>query len=881
MHFPVPMPAFDVHCIDSPYQAVGEWQNRFFAVPPAMGIDYRDHQRLRLHLGQPGHGPREDRRARRVLPAPRGLLLRALGRDLREVEEEDGGPDRGDHRPPGPGPPGVRAGRADARGRPEHRVLRAPLRVRPHAALRRPDVAAPLRAAAPRLRRLRHLLGLLQDQPPRHPRPAHRADGRRDRRAPVQAERGAPPAGEARDRQRRGRGVRRGALTGGDRRRARAERRRARPGSRSSRRSRTRGSTWPPATASTTTTAAGTTTRRSPTRRSSATCARCNEGEEAERPTEELARERERLAEEYGALLDEETRGTFNELLGLSRMVFPYVEEHKFYCDYWFLTRWWNKVREFGALLAKHGFLEDTEDVFQLGRHEVAQALDELLLTWATGGAPLGPKHWPPIVARRKELLERLADWTPPPAIGATPEAITDPMSIMLWGVTTQRVQEWASAEEGGGRLTGAAASPGVVEGVARVVIDVEQIAAVRDGDVLVCPITSPAWAPIFSSVRAVVTDIGGVMSHAAIVCREYGLPAVVGTGPRDGGDPDGADGPRRRLERRRDDPRRVSAWTRRLHPPARGAAAIGRRASSAARARTWATCSRPGSRFRPGSRSSAGAFRAFVEETGLDGMIASALSRALEGRRGGGRRRLEDDRRGDALRAAAGGCCETSSPGATKRWGSRRRWPSARARSARTAMTRRFAGQQESFLWVRGVEQLCDAVRDCWVSLYTAARDQLPRRARDADRAGDGRDRPADGRRRGLGRDVHLQPGQRRPEHGRAQRELGARDRGRRRRDDPGRLPRQQGHRRGRAPDREREGDRVRAGRRRARHGAAWRCRRIGARSRASTRPARRARRGRAGASSATSARTRTSSGRSRAAGRSRSRCSCSSRVR
>ena len=52
-----------------------------------------------------------------------------------------------------------------------------------------------------------------------------------------------------------------------------------------------------------------------------------------------------------------------------------------------------------------------------------------------------------------------------------------------------------------------------------------------RDGDVLVCPITSPAWAPIFSNVRAVVTDIGGVMSHAAIVCREYGLPAVVGTG--------------------------------------------------------------------------------------------------------------------------------------------------------------------------------------------------------------------------------------------------------------------------------------------------------------------------------------------------------------
>jgi pyruvate,water dikinase len=255
------------------------------------------------------------------------------------------------------------------------------------------------------------------------------------------------------------------------------------------------------------------------------------ESQLVERPTEEVRRERDRLAEEYGALLDEEARATFEELLGLSRTVFPYVEEHKFYCDYWFLTRWWNKLREFGALLARHEFLEDAEDVFQLSRHEVATALDELILTWATGGRPLGPTHWPPIVARRKELLERLAEWTPPPAIGATPEAIHDPMSIMLWGVTTQRVQEWARAEAGGSRLTGAAASPGVVDGPARVVVNVDELADVRDGDVLVCPITSPAWAPIFPKVKAVVTDIGGVMSHAAIVCREYGLPAVVGTG--------------------------------------------------------------------------------------------------------------------------------------------------------------------------------------------------------------------------------------------------------------------------------------------------------------------------------------------------------------
>ena len=254
-------------------------------------------------------------------------------------------------------------------------------------------------------------------------------------------------------------------------------------------------------------------------------------GEDIERPRDHVERERERLAEEYRSLLDEEARQGFDELLALSRTVFPYVEEHKFICDYWFLTSWWNKVREFGALLARHGFLEDGEDVFQLSRLEVQSALDELLLTWATAGEPRGPQYWPPIVARRKELLARLEEWTPPPAVGAVPEVMMDPALIMLWGVTTQRVHAWARNEGGGSELTGTAASPGTVEGVARVVRNVSQISDVRDGEILVCSITSPAWAPIFSKITAAVTDIGGVMSHAAIVCREYALPAVVGTG--------------------------------------------------------------------------------------------------------------------------------------------------------------------------------------------------------------------------------------------------------------------------------------------------------------------------------------------------------------
>jgi len=60
--------------------------------------------------------------------------------------------------------------------------------------------------------------------------------------------------------------------------------------------------------------------------------------------------------------------------------------------------------------------------------------------------------------------------------------------------------------------------------------LGVVEITDVQAGEILVSTVTSPAWAPIFPKIRAAVTDIGGIMSHAAIVCREYGLPAVTGT---------------------------------------------------------------------------------------------------------------------------------------------------------------------------------------------------------------------------------------------------------------------------------------------------------------------------------------------------------------
>ena len=121
---------------------------------------------------------------------------------------------------------------------------------------------------------------------------------------------------------------------------------------------------------------------------------------------------------------------------------------------------------------------------------------------------------------------------SPPPALGAIPDAITEPLTIMLWGITTERVQEWATpADDDGAALSGFAGSPGLVEGNARVILDVRDIGKLEEGEILVAPVTSPSWTPVFGKVAATVSDIGGIMSHAAIVAREYGMPAVVGTG--------------------------------------------------------------------------------------------------------------------------------------------------------------------------------------------------------------------------------------------------------------------------------------------------------------------------------------------------------------
>ena len=78
--------------------------------------------------------------------------------------------------------------------------------------------------------------------------------------------------------------------------------------------------------------------------------------------------------------------------------------------------------------------------------------------------------------------------------------------------------------------IRGQAGSRGVITGTARVVLKLDEVNKLNPGDILVTEATSPAWTPFIHIASAVVTDIGGALSHAAIVSREYDIPAVVGT---------------------------------------------------------------------------------------------------------------------------------------------------------------------------------------------------------------------------------------------------------------------------------------------------------------------------------------------------------------
>jgi len=261
------------------------------------------------------------------------------------------------------------------------------------------------------------------------------------------------------------------------------------------------------------------------------------EGKTLGRPTEEILKERDRIAQEYRSLIkNDQDREAFDQCLEIAKIVMPYAEDHCFYVEHWFHSLFWDKIRQIGKILSSAEFLEDTEDIWYMKRDEIRQALWDHVTSWATGVRPRGPSYWPKEIAWRKEVYKKFVEWSPPPALGVPPEVVTKPFTIVLWGVTTSTLQKWlagpAEGEEAAqNEIQGSPGSSGMVEGRARVLKSVEELADLKEGEILVATTTSPSWAPAFVKIKGAVTDVGGPMCHAAIVCREYGLPTVVGTG--------------------------------------------------------------------------------------------------------------------------------------------------------------------------------------------------------------------------------------------------------------------------------------------------------------------------------------------------------------
>ena len=229
----------------------------------------------------------------------------------------------------------------------------------------------------------------------------------------------------------------------------------ARPGSPQWDESRaSRGSTSRPGRASTTPTRSGSRTSRCPFGYIADYIDKVKEGVDLDRPVAALHAERDRVVSEYRDLLDsDEDRAAFDAKLGLSRTVFPYVENHNFYVEHWAHSVIWRKMRAFGEVLVGAGFFEDVDDVFMLKRYEVADVLFDYYSGWAVGAPSRGPGYWPQgDRASQGHPRPRCATGAPPPALGVPPEVVTEPFTVMLWGITSDSVSGLAAAPARRGR---------------------------------------------------------------------------------------------------------------------------------------------------------------------------------------------------------------------------------------------------------------------------------------------------------------------------------------------------------------------------------------------------------------------------------------------
>jgi pyruvate,water dikinase len=170
---------------------------------------------------------------------------------------------------------------------------------------------------------------------------------------------------------------------------------------------------------------------------------------------------------------------------------------------------------EVGQKLASEGIVAEADDIFWLFEDELNQVVEAL-----ENGRPFGSLG--DAVGERKALWQARKRVTPPMALPLLPKFMRS-LFPALGGAEPD-------ADEGG-VIRGTACSPGTVTATARVLSGPQDFDEMRPGEVLVAGITTPAWTPLFAMASAVVTDIGGPLSHGSIVAREYGIPAVLGTG--------------------------------------------------------------------------------------------------------------------------------------------------------------------------------------------------------------------------------------------------------------------------------------------------------------------------------------------------------------
>jgi phosphohistidine swiveling domain-containing protein len=167
-------------------------------------------------------------------------------------------------------------------------------------------------------------------------------------------------------------------------------------------------------------------------------------------------------------------------------------------------------VLRIGEALAGRGVIADPDDVFFLTRTEALAALEET--------------QTPTIdVSARRSLRNEQARLVPPPLVGRV-----NPMIQRVWDSFPGMIGAVPSDEA---LVSGVPASPGRVTGVVRVIRGPEGFDELQPGEILVAPLTAPAWTPLFARAAAVVTDVGSAAAHASIIAREYGIPAVVGCG--------------------------------------------------------------------------------------------------------------------------------------------------------------------------------------------------------------------------------------------------------------------------------------------------------------------------------------------------------------